>query len=149
MEPARSIGLDYFGARYYGSALGRFTSPDWSAVPQPVPYAKLGNPQSLNLYAYVGNNPLTRFDPDGHDLNCVSNQSQCGSDLKKIAPGTKVNADGTVQKGSLLQRIWNHIDGHGEGQALVTRMINDSAVVNINPNVGDAHGGTAGNHTIT
>ena len=50
-------GLDYFGARYYGSALGRFTSPDWSATPQPVPYAKLENPQSLNLYAYVLNNP--------------------------------------------------------------------------------------------
>jgi hypothetical protein len=27
----------------------------------PVPYAKLDNPQSLNLYAYVGNNPLCRF----------------------------------------------------------------------------------------
>ena len=34
-------GLDYFGARYYGSALGRFTSPDWSARAEPVPYARL------------------------------------------------------------------------------------------------------------
>ena len=60
-------GLDYFGARYYGSALGRFTSPDWSAKTEPVPYAKLDNPQTLNLYAYVGNNPLGRPDLDGHD----------------------------------------------------------------------------------
>ncbi len=59
-------GLDYFGARYYGSALGRFTSPDWSAKPMPVPYAALGDPQSLNLYAYVRNNPLSRADADGH-----------------------------------------------------------------------------------
>ena len=59
-------GLDYFGARYYGSALGRFTSPDWSATPEPVPYANLSNPQTLNLYAYVENNPLSITDLDGH-----------------------------------------------------------------------------------
>ncbi len=59
-------GLDYFGARFYGSALGRFTSPDWSATPQPIPYANLSNPQTLNLYAYVGNNPLSITDLDGH-----------------------------------------------------------------------------------
>ena len=59
-------GNDYFDARYYSSAMGRFLSPDWSAKVEPVPYAKLDNPQSLNLYAYVGNNPLSRTDPDGH-----------------------------------------------------------------------------------
>lgn len=41
-------------------------SPDWSASPEPVPYAKLADPQSLNLYAYVGNNPVNRLDVDGH-----------------------------------------------------------------------------------
>ena len=51
-------GNDYFGARYYASSMGRFLVPDWSAKVTPVPYAKLDNPQSLNLYAYVGNNPL-------------------------------------------------------------------------------------------
>jgi RHS repeat-associated protein len=142
-------GLDYFGARYYGSTMGRFMSPDWSAKAEPVPYAKLGNPQSLNLYSYVWNNPLSRNDPTGHILNCVSNQSQCGSDLSKIAPGTKVGADGTVQKGSLLQRIANHLDGHGDGQALVTRLVNSSTVTGINPASGDAHGGTSSPSVIT
>jgi RHS repeat-associated protein len=60
-------GNDYFGARYYVSSMGRFLSPDWSAKAEPVPYAKLDDPQSLNLYAYVRNNPLARTDPDGHD----------------------------------------------------------------------------------
>ena len=59
-------GNDYFGARYYASTMGRFLSPDWSAKAEPVPYAKLDNPQTLNLYSYVQNNPLTRADADGH-----------------------------------------------------------------------------------
>jgi hypothetical protein len=46
--------------------MGRFMSPDWSAKEDPVPYAQLDDPQSLNLYAYVRNNPLARTDPDGH-----------------------------------------------------------------------------------
>src|SRR5689334_13531364 len=50
--------LDNFEARYYSSQFGRFQSADWSAVPVPVPYADLGNPQTLNLYAYVKNNPM-------------------------------------------------------------------------------------------
>jgi len=63
-------GNDYFGARYYASSMGRFMSPDWSAKEEPVPYATKDDPQSLNLYAYVGNNPLTHNDPDGHQ-NCT------------------------------------------------------------------------------
>ena len=59
-------GLDYFGARYYSSVIGRFSSPDWAAKPEAVPYSSLGDPQSLNLYTYVGNNPLSKADADGH-----------------------------------------------------------------------------------
>ena len=57
-------GNDYFEARYYRSAMGRFMSPDWAAKVEPVPYSKLDNPQTLNLYAYVGNNPLIRADAE-------------------------------------------------------------------------------------
>ncbi len=54
-------------ARYYNSATGKFLSPDWDAKSSdPVPYAKLDDPQSLNLYSYVYNNPLIRADKDGH-----------------------------------------------------------------------------------
>src|SRR2546425_2524123 len=59
-------GLDNFGARYYSSSMGRWATPDWSARPAAVPYAVLGNPQSLNLYSYVKNNPVSLTDPDGH-----------------------------------------------------------------------------------
>ena len=67
------MGVDYFGARYYKSDMSRFFSPDWSADVEPVPYAKIDNPQSLNLYTYVQNNPLTMRDADGHDCDvCTS-----------------------------------------------------------------------------
>ncbi|HSY36525.1 MAG TPA: RHS repeat-associated core domain-containing protein [Acidobacteriaceae bacterium] len=64
-------GLDYFGARYYASSMGRWMSPDWSAKEEPVPYANLDNPQTLNLYGYVGNNPVSKADADGHCPWCV------------------------------------------------------------------------------
>jgi RHS repeat-associated protein len=38
-------GLDYFGARYLSSNLGRFMTPDWAAAPISVPYAQFGDPQ--------------------------------------------------------------------------------------------------------
>ncbi len=59
-------GNDYFGARYYASTMGRWMSPDWSGAPSGVPYAAFRNPQSLNLYAYVGNDPINGEDADGH-----------------------------------------------------------------------------------
>jgi RHS repeat-associated protein len=59
-------GLDEFGARYYTSLLGRFLIPDWASKVVPVPYATFEDPQSLNLYGYVQNNPITLRDPDGH-----------------------------------------------------------------------------------
>ena len=57
-------GLDYFGARY-NSPTRRFMSRIGDE-PEPVPYADLEDPQTLNLYSYVGNNPLATADVDGH-----------------------------------------------------------------------------------
>jgi RHS repeat-associated protein len=67
--------LDNFGARFDASSMGRFMSPDWSAKVTPVPYAKLSDPQSLNLYAYVRNSPMSRFDPNGH-IDCSGTNAQ-------------------------------------------------------------------------
>lgn len=59
-------GNDYFPARYYASSMGRWLSPDWSAKADPIPYATMDNPQSLNLYAYMDNRPLNGIDAEGH-----------------------------------------------------------------------------------
>jgi RHS repeat-associated protein len=58
--------LDNFGARYYASSYGRFMTPDWSEKPNALPYANIADPQTLNLYSYVRNNPASLNDPDGH-----------------------------------------------------------------------------------
>jgi RHS repeat-associated protein len=71
-------GNDYFGARYYSSSVGRFMSPDWSEDPAPIPYADLENPQSLNFYGYVRNNPVSWSDPTGHFLNTPGSPGQPG-----------------------------------------------------------------------
>jgi RHS repeat-associated protein len=52
-------GLMYYGARYYDPQVGRFAAAD-TIVPNP------GNPQDLNRYSYVGNNPVNGIDPSGH-----------------------------------------------------------------------------------
>jgi RHS repeat-associated protein len=54
-------GLDYFLARYYSSIQGRFTSED----PASLGLRQLVNPQDINRYAYVANNPLKFIDPNG------------------------------------------------------------------------------------
>ncbi len=72
-ERDTETGNDDFGARYYSSNLGRWESPDWSSIPAPVPYANLTNPQTLNLYAMVGDNPETFADLDGHCGGTLSN----------------------------------------------------------------------------
>ncbi len=54
-----TIGLYDYGARFYDPALGRFIAAD-PIVPRP------GDPQNLNRYSYVRNNPLTYIDPTGH-----------------------------------------------------------------------------------
>jgi len=64
--------LDYFGARHYSNGLGRWISADWSPTPIPVPYADFHDPQSLNLYGFVGGNPASKADPDGHDVGTAT-----------------------------------------------------------------------------
>ncbi len=51
-------GLYFYNARYYDPVLGRFAQAD-TIVPEP------GNPQALNRYSYVLNNPLRFIDDSG------------------------------------------------------------------------------------
>jgi RHS repeat-associated protein len=68
-ERDTETGNDDFGARHYSNRFGRWLSADWSSVPVPVPYANLTNPQTLNLYAMVADDPESFADLDGHYIN--------------------------------------------------------------------------------
>ena len=56
-----STGLYNYDARLYDPVVGRFISAD-SIVPD------IYNPQDLNRYSYVRDNPLLYIDPDGHGI---------------------------------------------------------------------------------
>jgi RHS repeat-associated protein len=73
-ERDAETGLDYFGARYFSGAQGRFTSAD-----SPFADQHAEDPQSWNMYAYVRNNPLKNTDPDGRD--CTNGVGACLSYL--------------------------------------------------------------------
>jgi len=77
--------------------MGRFISPDWSSRPSAVPYAKLGNPQSLNLYSYVGNNPLSRVDFDGHCWSGFQWACDLGQRIDNAVHGEGFNTDAQVE----------------------------------------------------
>ncbi len=57
-------GLDYANFRYYASGQGSFMSADLMS-------GQLQDPQSLNRYAYVGNDPLNFTDPSGLMVVCT------------------------------------------------------------------------------
>ncbi len=106
-------GLDFFEARYFSSAQGRFTSPDEfkggglddpltdksEETIGPLPYADITDPQTLNKYGYVRNNPLRYVDPNGHGWldNFVSNMEGAYNQTVKAleySAKTEVNAIG-------------------------------------------------------
>ncbi len=52
----------HYNARHYDPLVGRFISAD-TIVPDPA------NPQNLNRYSYVTNNPIRYTDPSGHAID--------------------------------------------------------------------------------
>ena len=124
-------GNDYFGARYYGSSMGRFMSPDpgWLFAADP------GNPQTWNQYAYVLNNPLSNVDPMGYDcvylnnagngaesVDTNSNSGECGNNGGYWVDGTFTS--GTVYSNS------NDVYLHGTENGQLTDSYYNSVTAN-------------------
>jgi RHS repeat-associated protein len=87
-------GNDYFFARYYLSAMGRFMSPDAPVDQHP------DDPQSWNLYSYVRNNPLSLTDPTGDYACGQMTDDQCTGFGKMLTQAQSVldaaNKAGTI-----------------------------------------------------
>jgi RHS repeat-associated protein len=111
-------GLDYFGARFNSSTMGRFMSPDAFYKDSHV-----GDPQSWNKYAYARNNPLRYVDPTGENATISTtcstdgnNQTTCNVNIPAsiaiyAAPGSGLTqeqlngAASTIQ--SSIQNTWS------------------------------------------
>ncbi len=94
-----AIGLYYYNARYYDPVLARFAQAD-TIVPEP------GNPQSLNRYSYVGNQPTVFIDPTGmFSLENGELQSLLGFQDDQMFQDWWNNLEGTSQN-LLLDAQW-------------------------------------------
>lgn len=79
-ERDAETGLDYYGARYYGSKMGRFTTID----PVYTWQENLVDPQRWNRYAYVRNNPLKYVDPDGRVIETAWDVANIGIGIASL-----------------------------------------------------------------
>ena len=125
-EKDKATDLYYFDARYNNPELRHFTQAD-SASPD------LSDPQDLNRYAYVGNNPLSYVDPDGHKKK----KHHSKKEEKKLAKArAAANAEKkATQKAEEKQRAAADYAKHnpvGSSQTGTTSstVVNDVAVAN-------------------
>jgi RHS repeat-associated protein len=92
-EHDAETGLDYFGARYFSGAQGRFTTPD-----QPFADQHSDDPQSWNLYSYARNNPLRFIDVQGRAVfESAAKLMQAGKDVmgrSSLQPVPKADSNG-------------------------------------------------------
>lgn len=99
-------GLDYFGARYYGSTQGRFISPD-----PMMGSASASNPQTMNRYVYVNNNPLRYIDPDGLEANdpwsqlTPEEQMMLVAKLITVQEGKPISSEQLKEAGKVFNRL--------------------------------------------
>jgi len=159
-------GLENFGARYYAGKFGRFVTVDGAADPVPLPFARADNPQSLNLYAYVENNPISSVDPDGHagdDLPLpgfgkytVTLHRNNPNDLPNIhvkksgieVARVRFNADETtiVTKGSLSTELKEAVEEFGRDKGFFETARVKQLEINATRGTGEeGSGGTAAN----
>ena len=107
-----SAGLIYMNARYYVPSLGRFASAD-TIVPNPA------NPQSMNRFSYVRNNPLKFIDPTGH-YECYANNI-CADTLTRRVPTRFSSTTPLVKFSSVTGESWTTAEKqaiqHGAWQA--------------------------------
>ena len=147
-------GLYYYRARYYSATTGRFLQPD-----------SVGYKDDLNLYAYVGNDPLDKTDPTGMWCNkegtlCTADTADFAKASVNVPHDSKVDA-AVVEAGGDYQKAVKGGEPTGlakvtsDGKVIVTptaskagqTLTADTAKVNIKDGDALVHGHLSGKVT--
>jgi RHS repeat-associated protein len=91
----RTTGLYYMRARIYDPKLGRFLQPD------PIGYG-----DGMNMYAYVGGEPVNQLDPSGTGKVCVA---PTGSRIRSECVLVDGDRDGNVNEDDVGPREYRNI----------------------------------------
>jgi len=126
-ERDESIGLDYFGARYYDPAIGRWHNPDPRSDKFP----------GLTPYNYIANNPILASDPDGQDFTIDIQRDEDGNITGLIFTANIFTGDQqSFEAAQTAAELWNNAGGgSAEIEGLVKRIFGNNTEVDINVKV--------------
>lgn len=116
-------GLDYFDSRHYSSGAARFLSID----PVSLSPDRTMDPQALNRYAYVRNNPMRFLDPTGEYLRLTGDLTTDAAAICAIVNTGDCRHRVMIDDKGNLTFDTNGLDlNTNEGALLISQLVNSS-----------------------